>query len=70
MTTDSLTISTTTDSDRGTAPRHRDGARPTKYGSRKARRRAATVRRRVRSLGRVIDRASTAMIGDPKETQR
>jgi hypothetical protein len=64
MTTDSLTISTATDSDRGTAPRHRDELepRPTKYGPH--------FRRRVRRLGRAIDRASTAMIGDPKETQR
>jgi hypothetical protein len=63
MSTDSLTISTATDSDRTTAPRHRDENRPVKYGTRKARRRAASVRR-------VINRASTAMIGDPKETQR
>jgi hypothetical protein len=62
MTTDSLTISTATDSDRGTAPRHRDEARRTAYGPH--------FSRRVRRLGRAIDRASTAMIGDPKETQR
>jgi hypothetical protein len=62
--TDSLTISTATDSDRGTAPRHRDEARPIKYGPK------ASVAASAADFRRAIDRASTAMIGDPKETQR
>jgi hypothetical protein len=62
MSATTVTTSTATDSDRGTAPRHRDEARRTAYGPH--------FSRRVRRLGRVIDRASTAMIGDPKETQR
>jgi hypothetical protein len=60
MTTDSLTISTATDSDRGTAPRHRHSSNPVR-----------ATKAAVRSSVARPSSASTAMIGaDPKETQR
>jgi hypothetical protein len=65
MSTDSLTISTATDSDRGTAPRHRHSSNPVR-----ATKAAVRSYRRTRAARRSERDGLAIVSADPKETQR